>query len=140
MKIEELLNRYFEGKTSCTEELELRKFFRNKNIPEQLRVYRPLFLYLDQEVKISKEKRTHSSKQFFFQHRLINAISGIAAGILVIISIAGIWQHTSTTPSTNYVIINGKRYTDINLVRQQAFAAFQDVKTSEDETLNLMFE
>ena len=43
MKIEELIDRYFEGQTSCDEERELRRFFTQENIPESLQVYRPLF-------------------------------------------------------------------------------------------------
>ena len=33
MKIEELIDRYFEGQTSCDEERELRRFFTQENIP-----------------------------------------------------------------------------------------------------------
>ena len=43
MKIEELIDRYFEGQTSCEEERELRSFFTQENVPESLQVYRPLF-------------------------------------------------------------------------------------------------
>ena len=51
MKIEELIDRYFEGQTSCEEERELRSFFTQENVPESLQVYRPLFVCLDQEAK-----------------------------------------------------------------------------------------
>ena len=33
MKIEELIDRYFEGQTSCEEERELRSFFTQENVP-----------------------------------------------------------------------------------------------------------
>ena len=46
MKIEELIDRYFEGQTSCDEERELRRFFTQENIPESLQVYRPLFAWI----------------------------------------------------------------------------------------------
>lgn len=56
MKIEELIDRYFEGQTSCEEERELRSFFTQENVPESLQVYRPLFVCLDQEAKHSGKK------------------------------------------------------------------------------------
>ena len=49
MKIDELLDKYFEGETSCEEERELRRFFTEKEVPEHLQTYRPLFAYLNRE-------------------------------------------------------------------------------------------
>ena len=43
MKIDELLDKYFEGATSCEEERELRRFFTEEAVPEHLQTYRPLF-------------------------------------------------------------------------------------------------
>lgn len=34
MKIDELLDKYFEGETSCEEERELRRFFTEEEVPE----------------------------------------------------------------------------------------------------------
>ena len=36
MKIDELLDKYFEGETSCEEERELRRFFTEEEVPEHL--------------------------------------------------------------------------------------------------------
>ena len=63
MKIEELIDRYFEGQTSCEEERELRSFFTQENVPESLQVYRPLFVCLDQEAKAFRQER-NSSRNF----------------------------------------------------------------------------
>lgn len=42
MKIDELLDKYFEGETSCEEERRLRRFFtEEEKVPEHLLVYRP---------------------------------------------------------------------------------------------------
>ncbi len=43
MNIEDLLHKYFEGKTSRKEELQLRKYFTQENIPFERERYRPLF-------------------------------------------------------------------------------------------------
>ena len=42
MKIEELIDRYFEGQTSCEEERELRSFFTQENVPESLQSALPV--------------------------------------------------------------------------------------------------
>lgn len=138
MKIEELIDRYFEGQTSCDEERELRRFFTQENIPEFLQVYRPLFACLDQEAK-AFQKESIPAKKLSLRRRFIYMTGGIAAGLLLLIGIAGIQRYLHVTPD-NYVIIDGKQYTDENLVREQALAAFRDMRTTEDEVLDLMFE
>ena len=40
--IETLLNKYFEGETTCEEERRLRRFFAEGLVPEHLEVYRPM--------------------------------------------------------------------------------------------------
>jgi len=46
--IRQLLDRYFEGQTSLEEETQLRRAFQRKDLPEDLKGYRPLFGYLEQ--------------------------------------------------------------------------------------------
>lgn len=139
MKIEELIERYFEGQTSCEEERELRRFFTSENVPEHLQVYRSLFTCLEQEAKAFREESTLTVKAPSRHRRFIYMMSGMVAGILLLIGIAGTKQYLHVTPE-NYVIIDGKQYTDDNLVREQALAAFRDMRTTEDEVLDLMFE
>ena len=64
--------------------------------------------------------------------RLLYIFSGMAAGILLILGIAGLNRHFNTS-TANYVIIDGKCYTDAKLVREQAMIAFRDVSISEEE-------
>lgn len=78
MKIEELIDRYFEGQTSCEEERELRSFFTQENVPESLQVYRPLFVCLDQEAKAFRQESAPVKKPSF-RRRFIYTTGGIAA-------------------------------------------------------------
>lgn len=48
MKTEELLEKYFDGQTTCEEERALRRFFASDQVPEHLEVYRPLFACINQ--------------------------------------------------------------------------------------------
>ncbi len=145
MKIDELLNKYFEGETSCEEERELRRFFTEGNtIPEHLQMYRPLFACLDQEAKahqslLPKAGSEKAKPRRLIPRRLYYTIGSIAAGLLLLLGIANLYQQVAVTP-TDYVVINGKRYTDAKIIREQALSAFQDVSMSQEEVLDLMFE
>ncbi len=93
MKIDELLDKYFEGETSCEEERELRRFFTEEEVPEHLQTYRPLFAYLNREATSmaepteEKSVTTESAKEVPTQrkpsrlYRTFYAVSGIAAGL-----------------------------------------------------------
>lgn len=81
MKIEELIDRYFEGQTSCEEERELRSFFTQENVPESLQVYRPLFVCLDQEAKAFRQESAPVKMPFPSAVAFIYTTGGIAAGI-----------------------------------------------------------
>lgn len=144
MKIDELLNKYFEGETSCEEERELRRYFTEEEVPEHLQMYRPLFACLDKEAKAyqSPPEKSENKKvktEHLIPRRLYYTIGSIAAGVLVLIGIANLYQQITVTP-TDYVVINGKRYTDAKTIREQALSAFQDVSMSQEEVLDLMFE
>ncbi|MBT9873350.1 hypothetical protein GPL06_11110 [Bacteroides salyersiae] len=145
MNIEELLNKYFDGDTTCEEERELCRFFTQETVPEHLKEYSPLFAFLDKENKQAKEACTDhssltvSSRKTVFRRRLIYCMSGIAAGLLLLLGIAGIHRHFNAMPDS-YVIIDGKCYTDENLVREQAMTAFRNVSLDEDELLNSLFD
>lgn len=142
MKIDELLNKYFEGETSCDEERDLRRFFTEEQVPEDLEMYHPLFVCLDEEAK-AHQSHQHEvkevNKQLSYRRRLYYIMGSIAAGLLLLIGVANLYQNVWTAPS-DYVIINGKRYTDAKTIREQALSAFQDVQMSQDEVLDLMFE
>ena len=49
--IETLLNKYFEGETTCEEERRLRRFFAEGLVPEHLEEYRPMFAFFEAEQK-----------------------------------------------------------------------------------------
>ncbi|NDV81467.1 hypothetical protein [Bacteroides sp. 51] len=128
MKIDDLLNRYFDGNTTCEEEREIKRFFREEDVPSELEIYRPLFAFFEEEAKQYSPRR---QKRYF-----IYTLSSIAAGLLIILSIAGIKQ---INQPANFVIIDGYKSTNIQLAREQAQAAFDDVSFSRDEIFETLF-
>ena len=55
-KMEALLEKYFEGETSITEENELKNYFSSSNVAPHLEQYKPLFGYFAEAKKENLEK------------------------------------------------------------------------------------
>ena len=151
--IETLLEKYFEGQTTCEEERNLRQFFTEGLVPEHLQMYRPLFAFFQSEQAVLTESSTTSNtpeisempelmvlekKSKTFRQYLTYSLGTIAAALLLLLGISGIYRHFSPTPA-NYVIIDGKQYTDVCLIREQAMEAFRDVSLSEEEVFATLF-
>lgn len=127
MNIDELLDRYFEGETSAEEEREIRVFFSSGSVPEHLAAYKPLFAYFDEEIrKVGRQEKkrplTHKTVWFI--------MTGVAATFLLLLGISRLlYPADPCFCSENYVVINGRCYTDIHTVRTFAFEALQEVAT-----------
>ena len=149
--IETLLNKYFEGETTCEEERRLRRFFAEGVVPEHLEVYRQMFAFFEAEqeelTEVSGqcnagempelaifEKKTKTVRKY-----LTYSLGAAAAALLLLLGISGIYRHISPAPA-NYVIIDGKEYTDVHLIREQAMVAFRDVSLSEEEIFATLFD
>ncbi len=98
-QIEKLLEKYFNGDTSLDEEKQLREFFAKDIIPKHLLSLKPQFEYFSEEKRknflndsfdekilenIEKEKIISIKRK---RRNYIYIISGVAAGILIIVSL-----------------------------------------------------
>ncbi|MCL1938810.1 MAG: hypothetical protein FWF52_10495 [Candidatus Azobacteroides sp.] len=91
-KVKQLLTRYWEGETSKEEEQALQRFFCEEDVPDDLKVYRSLFLWKE------KQKQIKSERNFAFQSRKerrerLYPVLRIAASILIVL-ILGISIYT----------------------------------------------
>ena len=139
-KTEELLEKYFDGRTTCAEEHDLRQAFIQGNIPEHLEVYRPLFAGLD---KVST-RQGHAEdltpprrKIALHSSRFRHWAGTIAAGLALCLVLARLL--TVNEESENYVIIDGKRYTEPTLVQAKAREALDNVSYTDEELSLLLF-
>lgn len=132
----DLLNKYFEGETSAAEEQELRRFFASEEVPDNLKVYKPLFAYIDEEIDKQKTaenifvKKSSSSKR-----KILYYISAAAACVLIFLSI-GLFNQQNELPCIadgSYVIIDGRCYSDAQLVKSMAFKALSEVSVPIEE-------
>lgn len=151
MDIDELLNRYFEGETSAEEELRLRAFFSSGNVPERLAVYMPMFAYfeeealkaeqpaeemiaIDEDIRAMLEDKPGNKGKTSGLRPVLYLVSGIAASFLLLLGLNHLLNPVDPCfCSDNYVVINGRCYTDIHKVRSMAMEALQEVATPADE-------
>ena len=142
MKIDALLNKYFEGETSCEEEQWIRDYFSNENVPEHLLCYKPMFAYFDNEISTEQAKKTVKANKMAIPRRktLVYTFSGIAACIVMGIGISTFFQQSDDSCKRNYVVINGKCYTDEATIKAYANASLQEVATSKDEVFTELFK
>ena len=81
-KIEDLLEKYFQGETSIAEEKELKDYFSSPNVAQHLEQYKPMFGYFSQ-VKEQKSTQTIPLKT---KKRNVAWLS-IAASVVVLLGV-----------------------------------------------------
>ena len=80
-KIQELLQRYFDGATSLDEERELQRYFAGDDIPGSLTAYRPMFAFFAEERAVAPPK----PKAVIRNIRVaLSVITGIAASVAIL--------------------------------------------------------
>lgn len=127
------MEKYFEGETSSSEEKVLREYFTSGEVSEHLRIHSPLFFYFEEE--IGKEERTAAEIKIPWRRRkALLWVSGVAAAILLLLGIGQFYIFPGKRYcSDNYVVINGRCYTDPHTVREHALNALQEVSVTEKD-------
>lgn len=74
MKIDDLLEKYFEGETTCEEEQQLRRFFATGDVPEHLAIYRPLFACIDREAEAAKTTSLRKAQFMLMSQSILPAL------------------------------------------------------------------
>ncbi|MDL2296336.1 hypothetical protein LJC68_04190 [Bacteroidales bacterium OttesenSCG-928-B11] len=137
--IKKLINSYFDGKTTSAEEMLIRDYFRLGDIAPDLLSYQALFVTmsdlagfsgllenealqldgdsLDLDDPIHPQKNIH---KYFF--RIGTALAGVAASVLLIFMLF------KPQPSVNYVMIDGIKYTDKEMVANALETSVENVK------------
>ena len=82
-RIEIILEKYFKGETSISEELELQKYFSSFNIAQHLEHYTPLFVYFSE----AKEQKSLHKLPLQTKKRNVMLLS-IAASVLILLGIS----------------------------------------------------
>ena len=138
-RLDELIEKYFDGQTTCAEERLIRQAFAQGSVPNHLEVYRPLFAGLDRLAEShthAEEVKPTRRRIGLRSPRLRYWAGGIAAGLALCLVLA---KFLPGDTAESYVIINGKRYTDPALVQAKAREALDNVSYTDEELHNLLF-
>lgn len=122
MEIEQLLEQYFEGRTSPAEETAIRRFFTSGDVPGNLMMYKPLFLHFDNEIRKQKTNRPNHRKTVMLW------LSGVAACAAILFGSFFLAAQQKQCPGKgDYVVIDGRCYTDAATIRRTILKTLHEV-------------
>ncbi len=120
-RIDELLEKYFAGKSSLSEEKELKVYFNSGNVKLEHEIYSHVFRAFENEKSVSyPQKEAYTIKRIPFRRRLLYVVSGVAAACLLVVSVVR-FQNSQD----DYMILNGKRINDSEKAREYANAKLE---------------
>lgn len=132
-----LIDRYMSGDTTNEEEATLRTWFRlaGDDIPEEWRPLRALFGFVDEERETPHRRNTLLKAL----HRpRIWISSAVAAVAIVIVMFVTQMYNVSTTTPQNYAVIDGKVYTNQEVINEQVDEALQTVSAENDDPFSAL--
>lgn len=128
-----LVDRYMSGDTSNEEEATLRTWFRfaGDDIPEEWRPLRALFCFVDEQRRITTLQRAMHRPRIWIS-------SAVAAVAIVIVMFVTQMYNVSTTTPQNYAVIDGKLYTNQEVINEQVDEALQTVSAENDDPFSAL--
>ena len=145
INIKQLLDKYFEGKTSLQEEQTLRNYFRQDNIDESLLEFKPMFDFFNAERELTMleenetiviPEQTNRPKR---NKILFSRISiGIAASFMLFLSIKFTFFNQQKDVLTQSIVyVDGKKFTDVKTIKSQTLNTIEAIiYESEDDIIS----
>jgi hypothetical protein len=148
------IEKYFEGLTSLDEEQKLRDYLQQENVPQDLEMYKPLFQYFVSERetatsfvwarliaplqpnKTPLQPHKGGRKRFWLRWGSIAA----AACLLLFISVRLFLNTSGTLPETSQAYIDGKKYTDIELIRTETLKSLENLSEGSEDAYSSQIE
>lgn len=132
-----LIDRYMSGDTTNEEEATLRTWFRlaGDDIPEEWRPLRALFGFVDEE----RETPHHRNTLLIALHRpRIWISSAVAAAAIAIVILVPSMNKAFAPIPQNYAVIDGKLYTNQEVINEQVDEALQTVSAENDDPFSAL--
>ena len=132
-----LIDRYMSGDTTNEEEATLRTWFRlaGDDIPEEWRPLRALFGFVDAERETPHRRNTLLKAL----HRpRIWISSAVAAAAIAIVMLVPSMNKAFAPEPQNYAVIDGKVYTNQEVINEQVDEALQTVSAENDDPFSAL--
>lgn len=123
-----LIEKFFNGDTSLSEERWLYQYFKSSNLPDSLKQYRPLFCDIAL-LQISKDKPV--------RRNLIRWIAGVAASVALFMCGYITWNSYNQNRmlreryAGSYIILNGKRIDNLKEIQPYIEKTLSDARQIE---------
>ncbi|WP_337634575.1 hypothetical protein [Prevotella sp.] len=132
-----LIDRYMSGDTTNEEEATLRTWFRlaGDDIPEEWRPLRALFGFVDEERETPHRRNT--LLKALHRPRIWISSAVAAAAIAIVMLVPSMNKAFAPTPQ-NYAVIDGKLYTNQEVINEQVDEALQTVSAENDDPFNAL--
>lgn len=132
-----LIEKYFEGLTSLQEEQSLRDYFQQENIPEEWKVYQPVFQFFSQEIAAEKNL---SEKPFTVvkprRRRFFYTSIAAAASIILLFGLKFALDVERRAPEKSQAYINGKKMTDMVLIQTEILKALENIAEENEDVFS----
>lgn len=127
-----LIDRYMSGDTTNEEEATLRTWFRlaGDDIPEEWRPLRALFCFVDEQRSTTLQRAMHRPR--------IWISSAVAAAAIAIVMLVPSMNKTFAPEPQNYAVIDGKLYTNQEVINEQVDEALQTVSAENDDPFSAL--
>jgi hypothetical protein len=138
-KIDNLLNRFFEGQTTAEEEETLYRLFDSNEAPAHLAGYKPVFEYF--RTGLAEELATPPAVRRRRPTRRL-AWAGMAAAAVAGCAIAfTLWQDASFDPyEGSYIVRDGIRITDTKRIRPELERTLREVQQQQADMERMFSE
>jgi hypothetical protein len=137
--IEELLERFFEGYTSNTEERQLYDFFAGRDVPKHLTRYKPLLAYFDAGMEEEFCEKPFPVRKMRYRSRILwPSVAAAALLALVLLNPFGYGDRPFDPYEGSYIVRNGVRITNPEIIRPELEAAVQRVLQQQEESDRLV--
>jgi hypothetical protein len=126
-KFSRLTEKYFEGQTSLKEEQQLRNYYRCGKMTPNLKQYKPIFDYLNEERNISRARKPHAPKMFLH----IAAIAAACALLSILVPEIYRLLKPGGNEQESYAYINARKITDINIISLETLNSLENIATDD---------
>ncbi|GHT61675.1 hypothetical protein AGMMS50239_13100 [Bacteroidia bacterium] len=134
-----LIEKYFEGLTSLDEEQKLRDYFQQENVLPEWEVYKSMFQYFTLER--DEKKQAFSSPRPRTKRILLRwGSTAAAACLLLFISLRLFLNAGGTLSKTSQAYIDGKKYTDIELIRTETLKSLENLSEGSEDAYSSQIE
>jgi hypothetical protein len=134
VKAKILIDKYFEGQTTLDEEEYLRQYFQSDGVLEELEMYRPIFQYFS----VEREQKDNSPVVVPLAgnrskiKKSLQWTSLVAACLLLLFGLRFFTNIQKTEGEISMAYIDGKKYTNINLVGAEMLNALENLTDESD--------